>query len=261
MKCIYLSTSIFLVFVVGFRMSPPSQARISLTNSAPLTQVAGRPSMGHPREGTRRGGGSRGGMCNIPANLPTLTALMPDTSTWITENTYTTEVTDDAINEATNVVFSFTNRASPDLWFYLPDSLVDSRRIIFTLRGAAGETLKRAQLDTIGKLPKGPNIIRVSLSELGLMLTPAVDYHWYLTVMCEFGPPISVDGWLNYQPMDSSDPSDQKFLVDTLSVLAEAQWSNPENDTVQSVWRELLESVGLSDIVDAPPINCCDFVD
>ncbi|MBT9315868.1 DUF928 domain-containing protein [Leptothoe spongobia] len=249
MKCIYVSTYLSLSITMGWGISSPSQAQIP---SADIIQLAGRPSnVGHPREGTRRGGGSRGGVCDLPANVPSLTALMPDTSTWV----------EDVTDEATEVVFSFTNRAMPDVWFYLPYSLVASSRVAFTLKDTSGDTLRRTQLDTTGEMPTRPSIIRVSLAELDLSLSPATDYHWYLTVYCESGPPISVDGWINYQPDNSLEQSRGQFLVDTLSVLADHQFSSPDNDVTQPAWRELLESIGLEDITDAPLVNCCSFVE
>ena len=191
----------------------------------------------------------------LPTNVPSLTALMPDTSTWVEE------VTD----ETPSVVFSFTNRPMPDLWFYLPYSLDASSRVTFTLKDSVGDTIKRARLDTTDELSDelstSPRIISVSLAQLELPLTPEVDYHWYLTVHCEAGPPISVDGWLNYLPGDNLEQSSRQFFVDSLSVLADAQLSNPSDDTVQSDWLELLESAGLRDITDAPLMDCCSFVE
>lgn len=240
MKCIYLTPFIALSFILalgGSSPNPPAEA-------APL--VAGRPpNMGHPRQGTRRGGGSRGGVCDLPTDVPALTALMPDTHTWD--------------STATDIVFSFTARATPELWFYLPYSLEESSRVTFTLK-SADETLKRVQLDTTQPLPAAPSVIRVSLTELELMLAPAVDYHWYLTVNCEAGPTVSVDGWVNYQPSEQT-PSDDQFLVDTLSALAEVQLTNPGDEAARTAWREMLESVGLGDIADAPLTDCCTFVE
>ncbi|MEM7792910.1 MAG: DUF928 domain-containing protein [Cyanobacteria bacterium P01_C01_bin.118] len=245
MKCIYLATFISLMVVLGFGESSQSLGRTSSVDASAST--AGRPSMGHPRQGTRRGGGSRGGVCDLPTDVPALTALMPDTSIWD--------------STAIDVVFSFTTTDTPNLWFYLPYSLDTGSRVTFTLKDADDETLKRAQLDTTQPLPAGPSMVRVSLAELGQTLAPAADYHWYLTVNCESGPTVSVDGWLNYQPGNQPDPYDQQFLVDTLSVLAEAQLSNPGDNGAQSAWREMLESADLGDITDAPLTDCCDFVE
>lgn len=250
MKCIYLATSISLLFVLGWGESLPPQT------AGAASLVAERPDMGHPRRGTRRGGGSRGGVCDLPPEVPPLTALMPDTSTW--DSTVPDEIAPDEI-APDEIVFSFTTSASPDLWFYLPYPLVESSQVTFTLK-AADETLKRVQLDTTQPLPAASSMIRVSLAELELTLTPDMEYHWYLTVNCEAGPTVSVDGWINYRPGEL-DPATDRFLVDSLSAIAAAQLSNPGDEAAQTTWRETLESVGLSDITDAPLTDCCSFVE
>lgn len=251
MKCIYVSTVVALVG--GLSLSPPSQARVVSIESIQPNTISGMPeTLGYPRDGTRRGGGSRGGVCDLPPDVPPLTALMPETATWVEGET------------AREVVLSFTHSAAPELWFYLPYSLLATSRVEFTLKDAAGESLKRARLDTAATVPPAPSIIHVSLANLGLTLTPTADYHWYLTVGCEGGPPIVVDGWIRYQPEgDAAQRSgnSDRFFVDSLSSLADAQWANPDDSSAQSDWQALLESVGLGDIAQTPLIDCCSFVE
>ncbi|MEL6129680.1 MAG: DUF928 domain-containing protein [Cyanobacteria bacterium J06628_4] len=234
-----------------------------MAKSRPSNQIAERPDdTGYPQGGTRRGGGSRGGVCDTARDMPPLTALMPDTATWI-DTPVVVGGSGGSGQTAEEIVFSFTASPSPDLWFYLPYRLVDSSRVEFTLKDGAGDTISRTRLDTTETLPTVPSIVRVSLSALGLTLTPETDYHWYLTVHCQGGPPIAVDGWIRY-PSLSVDPLTQPtnaFWVDRLSVLADAQLLNPDDESAQVDWRELLESVGLGDIADAPLMDCCSFVE
>ncbi|MEL6332298.1 MAG: DUF928 domain-containing protein [Cyanobacteria bacterium J06626_26] len=234
-----------------------------MAKSRPSNQIAERPDdTGYPQGGTRRGGGSRGGVCDTARDMPPLTALMPDTATWI-DTPVVVGGSGGSGQTAEEIVFSFTASPSPDLWFYLPYRLVDSSRVEFTLKDGAGDTISRTRLDTTETLPTVPSIVRVSLSALGLTLTPETDYHWYLTVHCQGGPPIAVDGWIRY-PSLSVDPLTQPtnaFWVDRLSVLADAQLLNPNDESAQVDWRELLESVGLGDIADAPLMDCCSFVE
>ncbi|MEL7510072.1 MAG: DUF928 domain-containing protein [Cyanobacteria bacterium J06554_1] len=234
-----------------------------MAQSRPANQIAERPDdTGYPQGGTRRGGGSRGGVCDTARDMPPLTALMPDTATWI-DTPVVVGGSGGSGQTAEEIVFSFTASPSPDLWFYLPYRLVDSSRVEFTLKDGAGDTISRTRLDTTETLPTVPSIVRVSLSALGLTLTPETDYHWYLTVHCQGGPPIAVDGWIRY-PSLSVDPLTQPtnaFWVDRLSVLADAQLLNPNDGSAQVDWRELLESVGLGDIADAPLMDCCSFVE
>ena len=255
MKCIYVLT---IIISVGLGLCPPIRAGIRLAKPSPSHQLAERPDdTGYPQGGTRRGGGSRGGVCDLPRDVPPLTALMPDTATWIAPSV------SESGEIAEEIVFSFTDKPSPDLWFYLPYRLVDSSRVVFTLKDTAGNTISRTQLNTTDTVPTVPSIVRVSLNDLGLTLTPETDYHWYLTVHCQGGPPITVDGWINYQSLnvDTLTQSTNQFLVDSLSALAKAHYSNPDDDVAQIDWRELLDSVGLSDIADAPLMDCCSFVE
>lgn len=264
MKCIYVLTTLMSVLMsVGLGLCPPLQAGLRLAQSRPANQIAERPDdTGYPQGGTRRGGGSRGGVCDTARDMPPLTALMPDTATWI-DTPVVVGGSGGSGQTAEEIVFSFTASPSPDLWFYLPYRLVDSSRVEFTLKDGAGDTISRTRLDTTETLPTVPSIVRVSLSALGLTLTPETDYHWYLTVHCQGGPPIAVDGWIRY-PSLSVDPLTQPtnaFWVDRLSVLADAQLLNPNDESAQVDWRELLESVGLGDIADAPLMDCCSFVE
>ncbi len=264
MKCIYVLTTLMSVLMsVGLGLCPPLQAGLHLAQSRPSNQIAERPDdTGYPQGGTRRGGGSRGGVCDTARDMPPLTALMPDTATWI-DTPVVVGGSGGSGQTAEEIVFSFTASPSPDLWFYLPYRLVDSSRVEFTLKDGAGDTISRTRLDTTETLPTVPSIVRVSLSALGLTLTPETDYHWYLTVHCQGGPPIAVDGWIRY-PSLSVDPLTQPtnaFWVDRLSVLADAQLLNPDDESAQVDWRELLESVVLGDIADAPLMDCCSFVE
>ncbi len=241
MKCI----SFFTLALLGLSVCSPIRA-----GAAPHW-IAERPSnLGHPQDGTRRGGGSRGGECDLPEGRAPLTALMPDTAIW----------TD--IVGGPELVMSYTHRPSPELWFYLPYRLDSHSQVEFVLQNTAGDTLSRAWLDT-ALLPPAPSIIQVSLAALGLSLSPDTGYHWYLTVHCQGGPPVSVDGWLNYQPLNPSappEPTDTRFFVDSVSALVQAQLLEPDS-TAASDFLTFLNSVSLGDIAETPPVNCCSFVE
>lgn len=239
MKCIYVPT----MMALGLSLSLPA-----LGQSTSPKQSARLPEdLGYPRDGTRRGGGSRGGVCDLPPEVPPLTALMPDTATWTTD-------------ETEQIVFSLTNRSEPELWFYLPYALAETSQVNFTLKDAAGETLSRTRLNTSANLPVASSIIRVAFEELGISLTPEAGSQWYLTVRCSGGPPVTVNGWVSYRPQSLPENSRQ-FFVDTVSTLANMQLIMPENGAVQTEWRELLESVGLNDITEAPVLDCCTFIE
>ncbi|MEM9806320.1 MAG: DUF928 domain-containing protein [Cyanobacteria bacterium P01_D01_bin.56] len=230
--------SFITLFALGF--SSPAYAELRLP-SHPL--LAGRPSnLGYPRDGTRRGGGSRGELCELLPEMSPLTALMPDTATWTGEET------------EEEVVFSLTEQSSPDIWVYVPYSLENPSQLRFTLKDADDNQLIRVQLDPQSPLPATPGIINISLGELGINLLPEADYHWYVTVNCGEGPPITVDGWLRHRVNRSEDDPSYGFFVDALS-------TQQAEDSPTAAWQELLEAVGLSDISTAPIIDCCRFVE
>ncbi len=247
MKCIYsfsthMSISLLTLFALEFSPLAYADPRLP-TISTPL--LAERPSnLGYPRNGTRRGGGSRGDLCELLPGMSPLTALMPDTATWTGEET------------GEEVVFSLTEHASPDLWVYVPYRLENPDQLRVTLKDSADNQLLRVQLEPDVALPATPGIIRASLGDLGISLLPDVDYRWYVTVRCGDGPPVTVDGWLRYQESPGNDTPNNGFFVDDLSSFATGA---NENDQT-APWQELLNSVGLSDISDAPILDCCRFV-
>lgn len=245
MKCIYsFSMPISLITLLALGFSPPAYTDFRLpTPSSSL--LAGRPSnLGYPRDGTRRGGGSRGDLCELPPDMSPLTALMPDTATWTNEET------------EEDIVFSLTAQSSPNLWVYVPYSLEEPNQLRFTLKDAADTQLIRVQLAPTIPLPTTPGIMRISLGELGMALLPEADYHWYVTVNCGEGPPVTVDGWLRHRVNRSEDDPSYGFFVDELS----AQQAE-DGPTVTTAWQELLEAVGLTDISTAPMMDCCRFVE
>lgn len=212
---------------------------------------AGRPSnLGYPRDGTRRGGGSRGGVCDLSPGTSPLTALMPDTATW----------TDEVQPTLPDIVYSLTQQPAPDLWIYLPYRLEEASQLRFTLKDDAGNQLVRGQLDPTEPLPAATHIMEVALGDLGVNLSPDRDYHWYVTVTCGQGPPVVVDGWLKHQPERSDEDPSHGFFVDDLSSLAQSQQTNPDDGAAQSAWQELLNAVGLEDIAAAPIADCCRFI-
>ncbi|MEM6252722.1 MAG: DUF928 domain-containing protein [Cyanobacteria bacterium P01_D01_bin.156] len=246
-------TPFYLVLLLPFSLgiASPGLAHTSKIFNRPIaapTLLTGRPSnLGYPQDGTRRGGGSRGGVCDVSPGTPPLTALMPDTSTW----------TDSEQSSLEDVVFSLTQQSSPDIWIYVPYIIETSNQLLFTLKDDANNQLMRVQLASTENLPSTPGIIQVSFNSLGVNLLPNVDYHWYVTVNCEQGPPVVVDGWLRHQVDRAEDAPEHTFFVDDLSSLVQTTSSDA---SARMEWQALLKAVGLEDISTAPIVNCCRLV-
>ncbi|MEO0755631.1 MAG: DUF928 domain-containing protein [Cyanobacteria bacterium J06648_16] len=245
--------------------SPPLRADSRADSRADLRADlrADRPShLGHPTRGTRRGGASRSGTCELaPADDP-LTALMP------------ADPEADALTPES--VVSLTYRAAPDLWFYMPYALNQIHQVDFVLKDIDDNTLLQSRLRGADETTE-PGIIRVSLSDLGMVLEPEMSYHWYLTVHCGDSDTVSVDGWLQQQeipafefPPPETDAevisivaryeASQGFWVDSLSTLANGWAVVPDSPLLLETWQELLVSEALDDIAIYPLLDCCQFV-
>ncbi|MEO1591009.1 MAG: DUF928 domain-containing protein, partial [Cyanobacteria bacterium J06632_22] len=229
------------------------------------TVLAQRLQVGYPTRGTRRGGASRGGGCELPAGTSPLTALMP------------ADPNASAESLAPESVISLTYRAVPELWFYMPYSLNASSQVDFVVKNVDDDTLLRAQLAPEGSNHTEPGLIQVSFADFELSLMPETGYHWYLTVRCDGGGVVSVDGWLQYQsaePVMNTTPDtapesisiraefdvSQGFWVDGLTSLRQGLQNAPSPEQLQTTWQSLLAAEGLSDIVDQPVRDCCAFV-
>jgi hypothetical protein len=78
-------------------------------------------------------------------------------------------------------------------------------------------------------------------------------YHWYFTVNCEpkktVENDIVLDGWVTRVQQSPN------LWHDELTNLAKRYLSNPQNTEVKKAWTELLKSVGLEELAQAPLVS------
>jgi hypothetical protein len=214
--------------ITGFTSNPaPGWTQPSSPVSAQLPPPPGE---GTP-DGHRTPGGTRG---DCKATNKSLTALVPKNAKGL------------------------TTAEHPVFWFYIPDVPNDVHSIEFSLHPLSGDestTLYRTSL----QLTKTPGVIGVPLPpspEYSLKLNES--YHWRLTVNCDRKPTsedvLELDGWVTrVQPSPN-----QVIWYDELTLLAKRYLSNPQNPEVKKAWTELLKSVGLEGLAQAPLVSVSD---
>jgi hypothetical protein len=193
----------------------------------------------------RRDGGSRGSNDNCIANNRNLVALIPK-----------------------NIVARNVS-TSPKLFFYVPE-VSKERTIEFVLRDQQDKLMYEAFLTTSGK---GIITLEIPADVQSNLLKAEQNYHWYLSMICDSqqrSRDVVVEGWMRQTAIDpatkkelNSSNSVEKadlyqekgFWYDALSVLAENLDSPKKQAIVAAKWSELLESVGLGELVSEPFVD------
>lgn len=227
-----------LAFVTVLAITLGPRDAIALSNPAlrgtqPTQVVAGLPpppTTGTP-DGQRTPGGTRPELtvaCKQTAQP--LTALVPENGQGRTAAEY------------------------PLFWFYVPYAAKDVHSIEFSIHNRDETmTLYRTSL----QLAKTPGVVGIPLpprAENALKLNQS--YHWYLVVNCQptetFENNLVLDGWVTRVQRS---PDSNVLWYDELTDLAKRYLSEPQNTQVKSAWAELLRSVGLERLVQAPLIS------
>jgi hypothetical protein len=148
---------------------------------------------------------------------------------------------------------SLTTAEYPIFWFYIPDASDDVHSIEFSVHDRDEKTsLYRTSL----QLTKTPGIIGIPLPpspEHSLKVNES--YHWRLIVNCDRTETaenvLELDGWVT-----RVQPSPNRVIwYDELTNRAKRYLSNPQNPEVKTAWAELLKSVGLEGIAQAPLVG------
>ncbi|NJL56752.1 DUF928 domain-containing protein [bacterium] len=170
-----------------------------------------------------------------------------------------------------------TTSTHPTLFVYIP-SLQESAQYLslrVMQRTATGEEVEFYSQD-----------FPLPLAGAGVMgLTPDAStmppldthqhYRWYVSVVCDSidqsGNAV-VDGWVERvepdfalaQQLTHSDSLQRAMLLgeagiwqDTLLAMAQQQQQHPQDANAQITWQDLLRSVGLDAIAEAPLLQCC----
>lgn len=207
------------------------------SSSRAITELPSPPGTGTPDNNrTATPGGTRGGACKQTdkQTAQPLTALVPQKTTQ-----------------------SLTTAEHPVFWFYIPDVPDDVNSIEFSLHPPSNNetaTLYRTSIH----LTKTPGVIGIPLPpspEHSLKLNES--YHWRLIVNCDqketSKDPIvlELDGWVTRVQQSPN----QVIWYDELTNLAKRYLSNPQNPDVKKAWTELLKSLGLEGLAQAPLVS------
>jgi hypothetical protein len=159
--------------------------------------------------------------------------------------------------------FGTTVYQSPEILVYLPDS--QAREGVFSLKDAEGNTLHQMNVPVSGKA--GVVSIKVPTD-----LQLEKNYQWFLALKIDgqLSPRTPyIDGWIKrIRPsQEVATAMGQKDLLklakalgkhgiwyDCVAALAKLRATQPNNATLDKHWSELLESVGLEQIEQAPVV-------
>lgn len=190
--------------------------------------------------GRRVGGGTRG-ECNFGEK--TLTALIPKNNLGLTVG------------------------GNPTFFFYIPQT-TDSQAVEFVLRDESDRQVYEKTFKTTGT----SGVISLTLPDSASFkpLEIGKKYHWYLSVICDAqnrASDVSVDGWIQRVETSPTLASELKKVApperaalyaasdiwhEALTTLAELRQSRPNDSTIAAEWAQLLQSVGLDNIVQEP---------
>ena len=205
--------------------------------------------------GIREGAGSHG-LCKIAErekDISPLIALMP-------------EVTIKTSTKNKIYVWGETNSAHPTFWFYAAYPV--NSQVEFILQDEAENEVYQ----TTFSLDKNLGIISLTLPTDKVSLETGKSYHWYLYIMCnaENLPDDFVEGWIKRVELNSgfnnqlklAQPLEQISIYaenglwyDTLTHLDRLRQTEPENQVFSTIWRDLLQQVGLEEISQEPIVK------
>lgn len=204
------------------------------------------PSTGLPG-GRQEGGGVRG---PCPNGSEQITALSPQTNAGLTAS------------------------ALPKFYLYVPATI--SLPMEFTLSeftDANNEENEKEVYQTTFKLTGTPGVISVSMPEGEPPLEVGKNYYWSFSLLCQNNAPeasIIRGGWIKrselspklQQELNSAKAIDRPSIYareaiwfDTVSSLAELRRLEPDDATVAKNWEELLNSVELGNLANAPFVD------
>lgn len=250
--------SIFLILSVGFILHDTSMSKAQTArrnqNRSQKTQVsmAFEPPPGQGMPTRTAAGGSRGTCPDVQQLSTNLTALVPNLI---------------QPQEMGPDMRGLTVEPKPTLFFYLP-ALVGSE-VAFSLKDENGFDLYQTTLP----IPQNPGIVSIKMPEDAPSLEVGETYRWSFGIVCEtfragnIPEVVFVSGEIQrIQPDDDlsqklaqAQPLEQAAIYakygiwfESLATLATLRQQQPENFTLASHWRELLDSVGLEEVADQP---------
>ncbi|MDY6941357.1 MAG: DUF928 domain-containing protein [Cyanobacteriota bacterium] len=202
------------------------------------------------------GGGVRSGSCS-PADAmaqPGLSSLVP------------------AVSPEGD--WSVTTREHPDFFVYVPAVAAESAELVvaeFVVRDNEWNEIYRSSVE----LPEEAGIVKISLPETEKGLEVGTQYRWHFALNCAanergISNEIAVEGWTQRVEASEFAPSlvseldtttdrdlaelyaDRGIWHEAVSTLAQLRAANPDDATLATQWNELLETAGLSHLVELP---------
>ncbi|AMW28616.1 DUF928 domain-containing protein [Arthrospira platensis] len=249
--------SISLILSVGLvvQNTSPSLAQTARRNqNRPPTHVsmAFEPPPGQGMPTRTAAGGSRGSCPDVQQLSQTLTALVPNLI-------QPQEIGPD--------MRGLTVQAKPTLFFYLP-ALVGTE-VAFSLKDEDGFDIYQTSLP----IPQKPGIVSIRIPDDAPSLEAGKNYRWSFGIVCETSNAgnipevVFVSGEIQRIQLDNdlsqklaiAKPLEQAAIYaqygiwfESLATLATLRQQQPEDFTLASHWRELLNSVGLENVADEP---------
>ncbi len=153
-----------------------------------------------------------------------------------------------------------TTAEHPVLWFYIPYAVEDIHSIEFSVHEREKETTATFYR-TFLQLTQTPGVIGIALPstpEYALKLNGS--YHWYLKINCDPQEQpekeIVLNGWVTR--VQHSPELVGVIWYDELTNRAKRYLLEPENIEMKTAWAELLQSVGLEELAQAPLVGSVD---
>jgi len=257
--------------IAGLKPSSPNQENQKLSE----TLVAGNKGLRFRRRrmraSRRRTGGFSRGVCKIgdQEKQVNVTALLPQLQS--------KELSDDPQESSTTeqIPVELTVEQTPTFLVHITET--EAEEAVFTLM-----TEDRSEVvyeKTISLENKTPGIVSISLPESDAadpeneLLQVDQIYNWFVTIPCDqndWSQNPTAEGWVKRIAKEESlkqelaktpDMDQPQVFVDhgiwteAVSSLAELRERYPNNPQVQTDWKDLLESVGLENLVAERPVN------
>lgn len=231
----YLTNILLLSgFISGNVLLTPTLTLAKSLDQLQIKQLPPPPPSTPPPNRTRSGGSLSGDTCTT-AQQP-LTALVP------VENPV------------------LTTAAHPTFLFHVPYSSEQVQYGEFSVLVGPQETTRLYQ--TRFTLPAGPGIVSLRLPDAPeYALKEGMFYHWYFKLFCNGNSAnsanLQVDGWVQRVALT---PDRQRQIAlaspevwyDSVAQVAARLSSTPEDSSLQSQWRNLLQSIDLTNLVQEP---------
>lgn len=253
------SLSLVMVALLAFLLEPKAShaATVAIRENQPsyqntLRQDAGanlKQTYGRGEVPGRRNGGGRRDDC--PAVQVPLTALVAQQE-------------DPSHDPPLTMVGGVTTAERPTFWFYVPYALNAELTAEFILKDATGASVYQILSVDFPDSEVVPGLIRISLPNTVAPLEIGQVYEWYFKVNCGAEVPIYTNGGIERitidaalsQQLAAASPQQQARLYqeqglwyDAVATLGELLRSHPSDTAIAQQWSQLLQTLGLADIL------------